>query len=1100
MRPRDRNCSYEDSNLPLVAGVLAVPQPSEGGSPANPASDQSCDYSKLVKSHLVNAERCSHGARCPCFREQHRQSASTERGGYSGLAIIAVVLFSVIGTQAQESTPTPTPQTAGEPVATTFEVIVTGSNIPTAEEVGPLPVDTYRRIDIERLGVRNATDLVQKLPIATGAAINDNVTNGGDGRTEVNLRGILPKETLVLQDGRRLAPVGFAGDTVDLNMFPMGLIDHIDILKDGASAIYGSDAVDGVFNVWLIHRFRGMEINASYGNTNLGFANDMGEERAYLLAGTGNHKTDIVVYAEAYNRAAIYSRDVDISSNADYRRFGGLDFRSIDFAGRVGPSASQIYVYQPRLNGGALTPTPHAFPNVFSDPQYLSLLPRKQRLFNSNDFTSAMGPVDREYLYGSLIRDFCGKYLTLFADFKYVRTFWEGVQAPAIFSPDVFTDVNRPFEISFTGISVPIQNPFNPFTLPDYISPGGADPNVPGSQISAAPPGTQFTRNVRYRGLEAGPFTDKITTHNYEFTGGLKGNLGEFGDYFETWNWESGFRYNEDDRTGRFGPIVNSVALRAALLDTNPATAFNPFGLNQNSPAVIDKVFVTAQRRGKTSLMLEDLKLYGDLWNLPAGPIAFAIGAEHRTEHATDQPDALTASGQIIGVADFIGRFGATNGSRDVWSLYWEVRVPVTSPLWNCPGFYSLELGYQERYDSFSDFGASERPKFFVRWQPIDSSLTLRGTYSEAYHAPTLRDLFGGALHGSSFVIDPREVPTFPPSSGTVAPSSASGNPNLQPETAYEWTYGAVVTPGKWWSPLQGLTVSADFYHIDIRNVTVPLNAQFLVDHEDEFPGLVKRGPPNPPVRPFGPIVFLFLPEENLGRFIVEGWDYEAVYSFDTSRLGHGDWGIVTLTLNGNYLDRAVLQAVPGGREESVVGKFGAGFLRTGAVFGSGSFTHNRWYASLFYDGPHDSWLGGVDTGFTVHYIGDYWDNNQSPNPTFKPQRKVREWTTLDFILNYTFHLPAAAGPGEVPGYGKDAGKDAKMENGKTNNAKPVSTAEYSAGGWRAWLNNTTITLGVNNVFDSSPPFVAGSAENGYDEATANIKGRTWYVAFSKRF
>src|SRR5438477_6482899 len=226
------------------------------------------------------------------------------------LVIIAGVFCRLGVALAQD--PAPEPQRAGQPILTTVEVIVTGSNIPTAEEVGPQPVDTYRKDDIDRLGVRSDTDLILKVPAATGASINDNIANGGDGRTEVNLRGILAKETLVLQDGRRLAPVGFAGDTVDLNMFPLGLIDHIDILKDGASAIYGPDAVAGVFNVWLIHRFRGVEVYASYGNTNLGFAHDMGEERAYLLAGTGDDKTDIVVYAELYNRAAIYSRDVDI--------------------------------------------------------------------------------------------------------------------------------------------------------------------------------------------------------------------------------------------------------------------------------------------------------------------------------------------------------------------------------------------------------------------------------------------------------------------------------------------------------------------------------------------------------------------------------------------------------------------------------------------------------------------------------------------------------------------------------------------------------------------------------------------------------------------
>ena len=199
---------------------------------------------------------------------------------------------------------------------------------------------------------------------------------------------------------------------------------------------------------------------------------------------------------------------------------------------------------------------------------------------------------------------------------------------------------------------MPIQNPFNPFTVADYTSPGGADPKRSRDSSKCCASRNAAHHRRALRALEAGLRTDKITTHNYEFTGGLKGNLGEFGDYFKTWNWESGFRYNEDSRTERLGGIVNNNALRAALLDTNPATAFNPFGLNQNSPAVIDKIFVTTHRLGKASLILEDLKLYGDLWNLPAGPISFAIGGEHRTEHINDQPDALTASGQTIGGAN----------------------------------------------------------------------------------------------------------------------------------------------------------------------------------------------------------------------------------------------------------------------------------------------------------------------------------------------------------------------------------------------------------------------------------------------------------------
>ena len=160
-------------------------------------------------------------------------------------------------------------------VAEVERVIVTGSNIPTAEEVGPNPVDTYRPSDIEKLGVRNATDFLTRLPQQMGATANQNTANVpigiGDGTVQVNLRGLLPRETLVLIDGKRVAGASLSGNgAVDINLIPFSMIDHIDILKDGASAVYGADAVAGVFNIFLVHKFRGLEIGGSYGNTNLG--------------------------------------------------------------------------------------------------------------------------------------------------------------------------------------------------------------------------------------------------------------------------------------------------------------------------------------------------------------------------------------------------------------------------------------------------------------------------------------------------------------------------------------------------------------------------------------------------------------------------------------------------------------------------------------------------------------------------------------------------------------------------------------------------------------------------------------------------------------
>src|SRR5438874_8557615 len=220
-------------------------------------------------------------------------------------------------------------------------VIVTGSNIPTAEETGPNPVDTYRPADIEKLGIRNSQDLQTFLPQEAGGTVNLNIGNGGDGTVQINLRGLLPKETLVLIDGKRVAygSLGNAGSSqgVDINLIPFPMIDHIDILKDGASAVYGSDAVTGVVNFFLLHKFRGLEIGGSYGNTNLGASNDMGEWEAWIKAGTGDDKTEIVVIADFWKRTGgIFSRDRDLSSNAFEIPWGGADFRSFNKLGRVG--------------------------------------------------------------------------------------------------------------------------------------------------------------------------------------------------------------------------------------------------------------------------------------------------------------------------------------------------------------------------------------------------------------------------------------------------------------------------------------------------------------------------------------------------------------------------------------------------------------------------------------------------------------------------------------------------------------------------------------------------------------------------------------------
>jgi iron complex outermembrane receptor protein len=1067
------------------------------------------------------------------------------------LALMAGVGFPLIlASNAFAQLPAPAvPAEPGAPPPSTAEVervVVTGSNIPTAEETGPNPVDTYRPQDIEKLGIRSATDLQEFIPQQAGGTVNLNIGNGGDGTIQFNLRGLLPKETLVLVDGKRVAygSLGVAGTSggPDINLLPFSMIDHVDILKDGASAVYGSDAISGVVNFFLIHKFRGLEIGGTYGNTNLGASNDMGEWEAWIKAGTGDDKTDIVVIADFWERTGgLFSRDRDISSNAFFVPWGGFDVRSGNFPGRVGSFRllpSMFFGPGGLPLPGVNAPVPHSAPNASTSPFYVNpfvINPNAYPgapgihndrvqfdqfgtqyqgggdyfFFNFAAFTPALPPADRQVYYGSFTRDLCDKYLTVFGDFKISRTFFDSSLAAVPFTPDPFKIPGTNVGFSPTGISVPIVNAWNPFTvanatIPNFFPDGSGLPVYTG---------------VRFRGInDTGPRSEKFTYYDYLFDVGMRGEMGWIADYFKTWSWETGFRYSRNEGTDVSVGEVSQPGLRQALLDTDPATAFNPF-LNftaHNTRAARSQVYVNLQNTGEYELPIGYATFNGDLFNLPAGPVSFAIGGEYDAPRFTRNRDPLNNTFQSIGSVD--GQSFKVN--RDIWGIYEEVRVPFTSPTWNFPGFYSFEVDFAEREEWYSQntstvlqpfvAGAhttydAQKPKVSVRWQPLDpkyiGAVTLRGSYTEAFHAPTLSELSPAGTQSFPIVSDPFSSQTEPQIEERI-----SGNPFLHPEVAYEWTYGAVYSP-KW---VKGLTLSADWWHIDMRDIVTTLGAQTTIElfgQQTNGP-LVFRAPSTIPGE-LGPITTLIDPNQNLSGAVFEGLDYEAIYILDSSIFGHGDFGRITTTVNGTWLSRAELQVSQDTKRFGIAGEF----LPPGFALTS-SLPWHRANFSIFYDGPADTWAAGLDVGAVVHWTAQYEDDNLSLTGSTKPQqprsggfpdfgeiraRKVAALTTLDLILNYTFNLPPPA-PAEVPGFAKDGGKNVKMKDGKEKNVVPVSTAEYGCSNWKWWLNNTTITLGMQNVTDEDPPFVAGSFENGYDESLSTVKGRFWYVGLKKRF
>ena len=1061
-------------------------------------------------------------------------------------------------TFAQLPAPAVAPPAAVPGEAEVERVIVTGSSIPTAEETGPNPVDTYRPADMEKLGIRNAQDLQTFLPQEAGGTVNLNIANGGDGTVQLNLRGFLPKETLVLVDGKRVAygSLGVAGASQgeDINLIPFPMIDHIDILKDGASAVYGSDAVAGVVNFFLLHKFRGLEIGGSYGNTNLGASNEMGEWEAWIKAGTGDDKTDIVVIADFWERTGgLFSRDRDISSNAFQIPWGGFDVRSGNFPGVVGTFDFRLI---PKLFFGANSPPPHSAPNAATSPFYkrpgFPFLPfagvnpnaypgapgiigpnagqhvpqfgtsykggGNYFLYNFAAITPALPPADRQAYYGSFTRDLCDKYLTVFTDFKFVRSYFDSSLAAVPFVPDPFKIPGTNVGFSPSGISVPILNPFNPFTVADATIPNYF-PDGSGLPVSTG---------VKFRGInDTGIRSEKFTYWDTLFDVGLKGEMGEIGEYFNSWNWETGFRYSRNEGQDLSVGEVSQPGLRQALLDTDPATAFNPFLgiLGRNSRAARSAVYVTLQNTGEFELPLGYATINGDLFNLPAGPVSFAIGGEYRGERMTRDRDSLNQTFNSIGQQDGQG----FRANRDVWSIYEEVRVPFTSPTWNFPCLYSFEVDFAEREEWYSQNTSTvltpfqpatssqyngQRPKVSVRWQPLDpkyiGALTLRGSYTEAFHAPTLFEMTPAGTQNFPEITDPFSRVMKSP---YQIEERVSGNPFLRPEVAYEWSYGIVYSP-KW---LKGLTLSADWWHIDLRSLISSLGAGFII--QADLPGLVFRTPPPPNTPPLpngapdrGPVYLVIDPNDNLSGAIFEGLDYEAIYILESSIFGHGDYGRLTFTANGTWLSRAELQVNPDTKRFGIAGEFAPpGFTLTS------SLPWNRANFSLFYDGPNDTWMQGFDIGAVVHWVGQYNDDNVSltgspklnmpktggPGINAAPYpfraRKVAAWATLDLIASYTFNLPPPA-PALVPGSAKDGGKNIRAKDGKEKNVMPISTAEYQPCGWRAWLNNTTLRLGMQNVFDTDPPFVAGAFENGYDESLTTIKGRFWYLQLKKRF
>src|SRR5438874_578114 len=854
------------------------------------------------------------------------------------VVLVASVGFPLIfASNALAQNPPPPPPPAGAaaapapaPGAAEVErVIVTGSNIPTAEEVGPNPVFSLNRDLINKSGQSGTTEtLLKSQPVMNASSVpvqNNSTGQGGPtGTASVSLRGFDPGATLVLIDGRRAAPFPGAANSgagfVDLTTVPVPAIQSVEILKDGASTTYGADAVAGVVNLKLYKDYRGAQVTGQFGNT---LDKDAAEWFGDILFGVGDDKTSITGDMFFYHHDSMFAKDRAntsvppfLSSNTSPYNLQLTNAAVAAAGGTVFPTANGLqFATPPDLTNG-LAPASDYIYNSSRIRAPFSLLPG----FNFNAFQTSFPEQERWGGYAAFETKICDDQLRIYGDFYYV----DGKTHDEL-APNATGDFETPG--SFV-ISLPPNHPFSG-GVPPF---GGPTPAEVGISPTAFNPFNPFEQIIS-GGSRArlADFGNRIIDNENiaeRFTVGVKGDKLFDG----SWGYDAGFMYSQIQQIAQIrsvnGPRFERI-LNAAdpLFDPTSAsfigqtTPYNPFNdfrvpIASNLPLI---AFATDRARDlfTSKLATLDLNIYTtDLFDLPAGGIGLAVGGGFSREEYTINPDDQHRLGEELGV----GFTAPVRAGRKEWNVYAETLVPIFSPKFNIPGFYSLEFTAGVRYQEFlnNDTNAAV-PKVGVRWQPFDEQLTIRSTRGEGFLEPSLVELYGptrfllGPIGGT--VTSTGENVTQPEATIEQLP-----NKNLGPEHDRTWIGGIVYTP-KWMQnlvPNSTLTVTVDLWDVERTGVVVFQSPSTILEQFNEglIPAVVT------PAVPTGTAA-LFDPAGNFGgvaapylsgaREKARGIDLGLQYAIETG------CGNLTWLTRAGYLDAFIYQ-LPGSEALALAG------------------------------------------------------------------------------------------------------------------------------------------------------------------------------------
>ena len=985
-------------------------------------------------------------------------------------------------TPSQQGNPVPAPPTATPaPDATAGpdtgrktaqeEIVVTGSRVRRKDLTTPAPVTVISREQINSSAVATIGDFLQQQP-ENGSALNTNVNNGGDGQTQINLRDIGSQRTLVLVDGKRFVNGGVgAGTAVDLNSIPTAAVERVEILKDGGSAVYGSDAIAGVVNIITRKRMDGVELNAFTGASQ---HNDANVYDINLLAGAQGEKGSFMFGAGYFDQKSFFAAARDWAASA----------LSWDFVAKEeGKSGSGTL---PKVRVNALDPSKCSTAlctkflatfgpgkkNFIYDPDQTKpgvsyadgwrVRDPSIDFFNYQAVNYLVTPSQRISLFGN------GEYRM--ADFAraYFQATYVQRSSSYLVAPEPFVTTGNP------DLVIAANNPYNPFGVPL----------------------TSIQRRLTDISGRSGAYD--VTT--YRVVSGIDGTVGDFAGPVSGWFWDASINYGRTYGTATSGGFLNTQrtgpGLGPGFIDSSGAhcgtaaspidncTPINLFGKpNTITPDMAAQLGAyNGTDLGVTQLFVVGANLSGELFKIASDrPAALAIGYEHRNEFGSFINNPILAAGWDSdtgspGPSDTRGGFSVNEG-------YAELVVPLIS---HVPLAEDIEVQAAARAFRYNTFGSDWTYKLGARWSPV-RDVTLRGTYSTAFRAPNILELYQGQT-GGFFESSNDPCAASGPASGpgatplgqrcAAAPGSAGGaaaanngitvaqvnsvvggNPALQPEKAKIGTVGAVFEP----SMLRGFTLTLDYYNIKMNNLISAYGTQFIVNkcygsgtaQDTSFCPLITRDGPT------GAINRVIDTNTNVGELLTTGLDLGAQYSLPT------DVGRFLLRFNGTYLLKYDYT------DPSGLVIHGAGnYDGQGSVISSGSTNMNprvKFNAGVNYS------LAGFSAGLVGHFIG--------PLTECSPEGGL------------------VAGANTGPGFCYQHAKD------------PVTGVEYPSHNVNAYatfdallsyrlvspVGGTTLALGVRNLANKAPPRLYDSFLT-YADPSYDFVGRYFYGRIEHRF